>query len=227
MRYVQGRIDGKQAAFARHAFFERISAAPSFEDMMGFAPALSFWVMAFQDALRLGEQLTRDPELRRIVRHHRAEDAGHERWFLADLAHLRLPQPDLPQLFGRAHAGTRDATYSLMSEVFRAQDDRVRVVMLMTLESAGHVFFDRTARLVDRAGMSQRLQYFSFSHLEVEKRHQVFEDELNRRIAAIELPRAVRDEALAVVDRCYEAFHGMFDSLLATVETSFPRAATA
>ena len=41
------------------------------------------------------EVCTRDREIRRIVRHHRAEDAGHDRWFLDDLASLKLSPPDV------------------------------------------------------------------------------------------------------------------------------------
>ena len=62
---------------------------------------------------------------------------------------------------------------------YRATDDRLRLVLVKTLESAGHVFFGRVAEVVERAGWSKLLKYFSFSHLEVEKNHQVFEDEIS------------------------------------------------
>ena len=96
---------------------------------------------------------------------------------------MQIPAPDVSWLFGERHTPTRDAAYALMSEVYRATDDRLRLVLVKTLESAGHVFFGRVAEVVERAGWSKLLKYFSFSHLEVEKNHQVFEDEISRTVA--------------------------------------------
>jgi len=154
--------------------------------------------------------------MRKIVRHHRAEDAGHDRWFLDDLAAMQIPAPDVRWLFGERHSPTRDAAYALISEVYRTTDDRLRLVLVKTLESAGHVFFGRVAAIVDRAGLSKVLKYFSFSHLEVEKNHQVFEDEIARIVAGIKLPPKIRAEAKELVDRCYAAFTTMFDAICDT-----------
>jgi hypothetical protein len=180
---------------------------------LSFAPDLTFWVMAFQDILRLNATLTRDPQMRKIVRHHRAEDAGHDRWFLDDLAAMQIPAPDVRWLFGERHSPTRDAAYALVSEVYRATDDRLRLVLVKTLESAGHVFFGRVAAFVERVGLSKVLKYFSFSHLEVEKNHQVFEEEISRIVSGIRLPPKLRTEAKQLVDRCYVAFGTMFDAM--------------
>jgi hypothetical protein len=171
--------------------------------------------MAFQDILRLNASLTQDPQLRKIVRHHMAEDAGHDRWFLDDLAALQIPVPDVRWLFSRRHSPTRDAAYALLSEVHRATDDRLRLVLIKTLESAGHVFFGKVAATVDQLGWSKALKYFSFSHLEVEKNHQVFEEEIARVVSGIRLQPKVRNEAKQLVDRCYAAFTTMFDALCA------------
>jgi hypothetical protein len=178
--------------------------------------------MTFQDILRVNALLTRDPQIRRIVRHHRAEDAGHERWFLDDLAAMQVPAPDLRWLFGERHRPTRDAAFALMSEVYRATDDRLRLVLVKTLESAGHVFFGRVAAAVERAGWGKVLKYFSFSHLEVEKSHQVFEDEMSRTVSSIRLDAKARAEAKQLVDRCYEAFTAMFDAICATNAARVP-----
>jgi hypothetical protein len=70
------------------------------------------------------------------------------------------------------------------------------------------------ARRVDAAGMSCRLRHFSFSHLDVEKQHDVFGEKMSRAVAAIDLGD-VREEALAMVDRCYAAFDAMFGGLAA------------
>jgi hypothetical protein len=213
MKLIQLHIARKQAEFTRHPFFAQLEAGMAFPEALSFAPGLTFWVMAFQDVLRLNERFTLDPELRKIARHHRAEDSGHHHWFLDDLENIGANDNDIRWLFGKQHADTRDAAYALMAEVYRASDDRLRLVLLMTLESAGHVFFERTARVVERVGKSGALKYFSFSHLEVEKSHEVFEKELAKKIDAIYLGPELREEAEAMVDRCYAAFDSMFEAL--------------
>src|SRR6478736_10234254 len=128
MKLVDAYDAKKQAEFANHAFFSEKRMGSGLWGVLSFAPDLTFWVMAFQDILRLNASLTQDPQLRKIVRHHMAEDAGHERWFLDDLAALQIPVPDVRWLFSRRHSPTRDAAYALLSEVHRATDDRLRLV---------------------------------------------------------------------------------------------------
>jgi hypothetical protein len=212
MKLVERHVAKRQTEFGNHPFFadSRFGFQPP--DSLSFAPDITFWVMTFQDILRLNAALTQDPQIRRIVRHHRAEDAGHQLWFLEDLAAMKLGEPDVRSLFGKRQTPTRDAAYALMSEVFRADDDRLRLVLVKTLESAGHIFFGRVSAIVERAGWTKTLKYFSFSHLEVEKNHQVFEEEISRIVSAIRLPADVRAEAKQVVDRCYAAFSAMFDA---------------
>jgi len=216
MKQVEVYVAKRQAQFCEHAFFAEERLSSGLRGGLSFASDLTFWVMAFQDVLRLNAALTRDPKIRRIVRHHRAEDAGHDRWFLDDLASMQVPAPDVRWLFGERHAPTRDAAYALMSEVYRATDDRLRLVLVTTLESAGHVFFGRVAAAVERAGLSRALKYFSFAHLEVEKNHQVFEEEIARTVSGIRLEPKARAEAKRLVDRCYAAFQSMFDAICET-----------
>jgi len=213
MKLVELHVAKRQAEFCEHPFFSEDRLGSNLNGAISFAADLTFWVMAFQDILRLNASLTRDQTIRRIVKHHRAEDAGHERWFLEDLASMQVSAPDVRWLFGDRHAPTRDAAYALMSEVYRATDDRMRLVLVKTLESAGHVFFGRVAAAVERAGWTKALKYFSFSHLEVEKNHQVFEEEIAKVVSEMRLEPKARAEAKQLVDRCYAAFVSMFDAI--------------
>jgi hypothetical protein len=215
MKLVEAHIAKKQAEFAKHEFFSSSRLGAGGGGVLAFAPDLTFWVMAFQDVLRLNATLTKDPTIRKIVRHHRAEDAGHDRWFLDDLAAMQIPAPDVRWLFGERHTVTRDSTYMLISECYRATDDRMRLVLVQTLESAGHIFFGQVAAAVEKAGWTKLLKYFSFSHLEVEKNHEVFEAQIAKTISAMKFEPKARAEAKALVDRCYLAFTTMFDALCA------------
>lgn len=212
MDQVKRYIAQKQAELVGHPFFTDLDQDKPFEKGMDFAPGLTFWVFAFQDILRLNEQRVVDPTLRPIARHHRAEDRGHDAWFLQDVAEIDPTPRDLSWLFGPHHMQTRDAAYSLVSEVFRTSNDHVRIALLLTLESAGHVFFERVAAYVGRKDASERLRYFSNKHLEVEKQHALFEADMMKTLD-IELSHAVRAEALAMIDRCYESFHQIFAGL--------------
>ena len=214
MKTVELHIAERQKEFAQHPFFSLLDRNFGLNEMRAFVPDLAFWVMSFQDILRLNAYMTTDVELRKIVRHHWAEDAGHDRWFLDDLAALDISEPGIAGLFGKRNRANRDATYAVMSEVFRLQDDRLRVVLIKTLESAGHIFFERVATNVgSHPSVSGALKYFSHSHLEVERNHEVFERAMAEKIASMKLSPPVRRQAIDLVDRCYVAFGRMFDAL--------------
>jgi hypothetical protein len=214
MKVVVEHIASKQANFARHPFFAELRQDRPIEQIASFAPRLAFWVMTFQDILRLNEQMVQDPALKRIARHHRDEDMGHERWFLEDIAKLTGGPLTISSLYGRASASTRDSAYQLITEVYRATDDRLRIVLVMVLESTGHVFFGRTAVLTTAATNSpQKLKYFSDFHLHIEQAHEMFESDLENQILSIPMPQQIEHEALALVDRAYAAFDAMFQGL--------------
>ena len=212
MQSVQQYLVEKQAELAAHPFFGRLERSRGSNQELAFASGLTFWVFTFQDVLRLNESRVTDPVLAEVARHHRAEDRGHDAWFLQDVELLDPTPRDVPWLFGKKQAHTRDAAYALMAEVFRATNDHVRIALLLTLESAGHVFFERVAEYVHATGMTDQLRYFSHHHLEVEKDHAMFEGE-TKAVLESELPADVRAEALAMVDRCYQAFTQLFDGL--------------
>jgi hypothetical protein len=213
MRLVKEHIAGWQAVFQRHPFFERFAGAASIKDAMAFAPNLMFWVRVFQDILRLNHTLIRDPAMKTIATHHREEDAGHESWFVADLAALGAEQCDVEFLFSPENAMTRDTAYGLVSEVYRATDDRVRIAFVLALESAGHVFFERTAAYIEKVGLNGELRYFSSSHLKVEKEHTLYDDRSTELVDDIILSPALREESFGMIERVYHAFIAMFDGL--------------
>lgn len=213
MRVLKQRIAERQEIFRRHPFFARLESGRSFEAVMSFAPHLMFWVMAFQDILRLNYELIRDPKLRRIAAHHRREDAGHEQWYLDDLRALGFADRDVSLLFGAEHAATRAAAYGLVSEVYRASDDRVRLALVLTVESAGHAFFEQIAPYVEQHGGGCRLRYFAKSHLDVEHSHNVFSEDTAEAIDQLVLTDELREEAEGMVERAFYAFIAMFDAI--------------
>ncbi len=160
MKSVRSHIEARQTRFASVPFFQQLRSTMSAENALSFVRGLSFFVLTFQDILRLNEANVTHPTLRKIARHHRSEDRDHDLWFLEDVLELDGSIPDAEELFSPRDAATRDAAYALTSEVFRATDDRIRIVLLLVLEATGHVFFTsvvdhlRASASTDRSGTS-------------------------------------------------------------------------
>jgi len=221
MKTIQTYIDTKQNEFMSHPFFNLLESLNSIEEISTFVPELTFWAMTFQDILRINEERVKDPYLKKVARHHRLEDAGHEKWFLSDKKYMcqmaktqHEEGNDVISLYSKDSQLIRDAAYALMSEIFQAEDEAVNIALLLTLESSGHVFFDKVVKQVKKTGEDKNLQYFSSSHLEVELAHAMFEEEMEKTLFAKRLPITTRRAALKMIDRCYDAFNKMFDGLV-------------
>ncbi|XXX73072.1 hypothetical protein WMF30_36025 [Sorangium sp. So ce134] len=223
MKTVHHHIVRHQEQFSDHPFFARLSTDPPLERLAPFPVCLTFFVMTFQDILRVCDERAADPEYKRMVHRHRLEDAGHDRWFLGDLAALCVAPPTAAELFGEPHRAAREASLALLSDALSARHDACLLTLLLTLESAGHVFFERVARYFARIGERRRLRYFSQTHLDVEKAHDVFEEDTDARIEAIALDQEARTEALRLVDRCYRELTGMFDTFEAQIAAGAAR----
>ncbi|WP_419420914.1 hypothetical protein ACNVED_14750 (plasmid) [Legionella sp. D16C41] len=221
MKTIQAYIDSKQQEFMNHPFFEVLEQLDTIEEISYFVPELTFWAMTFQDILRLNEERVTDPYLKKVARHHRLEDAGHEKWFIHDKKYLgeisenkACNNDDVSWLYSKETQLTRDAAYAIMSEIYKANDEIINIALLLTLESSGHVFFEKVVKQVQKTGEDKNLKYFSSSHLEVEMAHALFEEEMEKQLFSRAVPVEVRREALKMVDRCYDAFSKMFDGLL-------------
>lgn len=223
MKTVEAYIDSKQQEFMSHPFFEVLTDMHTLKEISYFVPELTFWAMTFQDILRINEERVQDPYLKKIARHHRLEDSGHEQWFLQDKQYMAgfskdepVNQDSVSWLYSKEMQLTRDCAYAILSEVYKTGDEILNVILLLTLESTGHVFFEKVANQVKKTGEDKNLKYFSSTHLEVELAHAIFEEEMEKSLFSRKLPMNTKREALQLIDRCYDAFNKMFDGLLIT-----------
>lgn len=214
MQSIQDYISRKQSEISAHPFLTRLHPEPALERALWFAPLSAFWAMGFQDVIRLNVDRAKDPELRGLLQRHRGEDTGHEKWFLEDLKLMGCPDLGLARLYGPECMLIRDATYALAGEVFHFPDDRLRVVFLLAIEGAGHVFFEKVARNLRQSGCASGLRYFAQSHLDVELAHDLFEQEVQQQMRDIAMPPDLHGEAIALVDRVFAAFSLMADGLV-------------
>jgi len=213
MKAVLQHIAECEKRFASHPFFTDLKMDRPLNQVMAFAPRLTFWVMSFQDVLRLNAHFIQDAHLKALATRHHSEEAGHDQWFEQDIVALTGGSLSIGSMYGKAHAKTRDASYAIISEVYRPVDDRLRIVLLWALESTSHVFFSRTAILTAAQGADERLKYFSDHHMKAEAQHAMFEEQLAEELSSMVLSPEVQAEALAMVDRLYTAFDAMFDGL--------------
>lgn len=220
MQELNDYLTCRRRQLQQHGFFKALQLKGT--HLADFAPPLTFWVMAFQDMLRLNAARVVDPHLRQIAETHQAEDFGHQLWFLDDLEEIGAVCPNANMLFGPSHTSVRDASFSLLGEVFRDQPDVMRIVLLLSVESAGHEFFTQTSQFVAHTLPNTTIQYFGVSHLEVELDHDFYDDQSGEILdmQSIHIDDALRPEAYALVDRVYAAFNEMFDGLLQAIQAA-------
>ena len=221
MEAVFSRLSQMAVAYEKRPFFRALEGVGSPAEVQQLVPALTFFVFAFQDILRLNEEQIVDPSLKAIARQHRAEDAGHQSWFLHDARCLGV-EPNLEWTFGNNHRVTRDTSYRLISEVFRASDDRVRVVVPIVLEAAGHPFFSRVFRFFENAGIDSPLKYFALSHWQVEQGHEMLQEAQGTYLRELNLPDGLRRECLEVIERIFAAMATMVDDLTLRMQAAKP-----
>lgn len=212
-------LDDHVRKFSRSPFFELLGSSGTLHDVRVMVPSFTFFVFAFQDALRLNESRFEHPDLQEIARLHRREDAGHEIWFLRDMSKLQI-SPHLSWVLGRPHLKTRDCGYAIVSEVLRARTDLERIAILIVLESTGDVFFSRVFRFFARAGVTESLEYFAKSHYEVECDHELFSPEHSRRVGRLTIAPKQRQEMLEMVLRMLSAMTSMVDAVYDRVVAS-------
>ncbi len=216
MKNVQAAIAARQRQFAELPFSKRLLEKGTIEDVAAFAPGLTFFVLAFQDVLRLNESRVVDPAIRAFVRKHRFEERGHEVWFLHDVSQLHIER-DIRWIFSSHHEATRDASYAIVSEVLAAHDDRVRLTLLLVLEATSEVFASRIGDYLAQANYEGPLYYFSRTHHDREMSHGIFDEGVEQALLSADLPESVLTEALGLVERVFDAITEVFADLEARV----------
>jgi hypothetical protein len=194
----------QQASLATHPFLRRLDSIGTFEDVRVMAPRFTFFVLCFQDMLRLVHEHVRHPTIKAMAEVHELEDKGHQKWFLHDLKQFGIPL-DLSWVFGSDHQATRDLSYDIVSAVLRAADDHTRLAIVLSLEGAGHEFFGRVIGCLERIGHDDGLKYFARHHQEIEENHNLFDSDGRAQLIDLALSRAEFDHAMEAVDHTFAA----------------------
>lgn len=219
MKTIQDYIKTKQAEFSHCPFINHLRKRLPLQQTMGFAPFIAFWVMTFQDILRLNETLTTDPKLREFAHHHKEEDSGHENWFLQDLEILfGTEKLTIDWLYRPDCSTVRDGSYRVMAELLKAESDQQRTVLLLALESTSQIFSKEITSYMCDMGYGEKLKYFSKTHCDAENEHAMYEEEGEKQLQAITLTPQEREKAVALVDHIYAISRTITDTCLKQVE---------
>ncbi|HEY2512585.1 MAG TPA: tryptophan dimethylallyltransferase family protein [Polyangiaceae bacterium] len=213
---VQRTVAEQRDRLAVHPFLTHLQERATVEDVRTVAPHVAFFVLCFQDVLRLVHEHTTDPELKAIAETHRREDAGHDLWYLHDLDRLGVSL-GVRDLFADERARIRDVAYTQISDALRSSDDRSRLGVVLALEAAGAEFFGSMIAGLERLSHDEGLLYFARPHQKVEQSHDLFEDEASERMNRIAVPADVLREVLEVVERTFGTMTSLADELFARV----------
>jgi hypothetical protein len=206
-------IESHHKELAKHRLFALLQATRASEPVAHLSRALSFWPMAFQDVLRLNAQYLKGTELEHFGAYERDENAEHDNWFLHDLKVLDQDEPQLGELFGPEFQPLRDACYTLLAEVHRAQSPAQRVAFLLALEPTGRAFFEQMSAAVDRLCGDLPLRYFARSHLTQSGEYDLFSESIQAETARLALSEKELAESTQMVKRVYETFDALFNYL--------------
>jgi hypothetical protein len=212
MRSILDAVDRAASDFAGHPFLVSLEYAASLDRMKRFASGLTFWVLAFQDILRIHEELATDPLVRDLAATLRQNDRGDDLRFLHDM-HLLGTELDLHAIFARDQASVRDGTYALVAELYRAESDYARLALLLTLSACDKVFFAKVGRYVERIGHADSLRWLAGAQKPPGESEALWDLELQADLATVILPTRTREEALRVVERSARALSRIMDHL--------------
>lgn len=217
MREVLTAIAKWSTLLEGHRFFQKLAdTEPDLRRALAFAPAGTFWVMTFQDIIRLNAEMARDGEVRQILSQHLTEDTGHEQWFLEDLQTVFGDEPtSIRWLFSNENRAVRDVSFALVAEVFRVEDDLLRLVIVEVLESAAGVFFGNISRFLQRSGHAAKLKYLAGVHIDAEAGHEMHAEDHLQKLEKMTFPTSkTRVEAYRLIDRMFKTFLRLADALV-------------
>lgn len=212
MKPVLDSIEAMTREFAKLAYFQILEGPAQRSDVEVMARGLAFFVLSFQDMLRINAEKVEDPNLRRFVSAQRAEDAGHDNWFLNDLGLLGV-EPSVRWLFGRSHERTRDTAYEIISELHSATDDGSRVVVGLVLEATSSEYFRRVHHFFAGLGLVDGYRFFGREHWQAEQAHDPLAGAARQQLEALTLSEASRQRALGTAARVFRSISRMCDDL--------------
>jgi hypothetical protein len=209
---IQQTVADHQRVLGQHPFLTHLKNDATFDEVLRVVPRVAFFVMCFQDVLRLVYERTTEPLLKAFARTHELEDKGHDLWYLHDLDYLGLAC-NVQDLFSKEAKTIRDIAYTQIADAINAADDRSRFGIVLALEACGTEFFGSMVTCLERLGSADGLLYFARRHQQVERSHDMFDASAQRTLNETIVSREVLPEVLAVIERTFGTMTSLADDL--------------
>jgi len=161
MKTIKEYIASRQQLVTQHPILLNIQHEGTLQQALQGLPNLAFWMLGFQDMLRISILRIQAAEERNLAHCYFLEMNNSVRWFIHDLTRLGGPFPSLLEVFSEENKDTRCATYGLLSEVFATGSDHERLVLVMAATAIARAFQSSMAALTAREGVLVPLRYFS------------------------------------------------------------------
>ena len=212
MKKLLQQVKATRILSAEHEMLALLEKDPPLSTFLPFVRTMTFWPMCFQDILRVNAARVQDPEIKKVVSEHMAEDAGHDRWFLEDLRLCEGGLLDVEQIFSSQYAPIRDACFELMAGVLSATSDYQRLALIELYEVHAEVVLPQVVAYLRRADVVERFHYFGQRHIEIEAAHSVHEESTTSFLDDVTLDDAERSECLALVASANDSMLKIFDA---------------
>jgi hypothetical protein len=227
MRQILATVEARARAYGQHplfAFLSDSSIRPA--DRLGFAPALSHFVMSFADVYRLVlRDESRSDLCSRVVNAHTHEDGDHWRWFLQDLKKLGYDRPQtltetLDTLWSDVTAHVRMLTYRVCQLGLDASPLQ-KLVLVESLEAAGKLSLTAAVPTAQAWGevTGETLIYLGAHHADTEQMHTVEQPEIAEAVRELQVEPEARASLLRIVEQTFTAFEECATALLRFAES--------
>ncbi len=181
---------------------------------LAVVPTMSFWVLAFGDAMALIRQTTGSHPLDAVLRQHAEEDAEHWRWFVFDLEALAAQGIGAPSVgaallrqWGAATAPVRACAW-VVHHLLRAHTDPViRLAILEACEDAFEAFMSSMRPVIRAAGQYHQLRYLGAIHDHAEASHTLHD--LDDPLAGVDWSGRDVEGVQRIVQTVYRHLDGM------------------
>lgn len=221
MKRALAYIERKNTAFAQHPMFDYLKneSIPAKQRLV-FAPYMAHFVFSFMDINRFVlRDLRSSNEYQHLVNIHTDEDSHHWPWYLNDLKKLQMdksaPLSELLYFIWSDHGiSSRMLTYDMVGLV-KQSSPLCKIILVEVIEKTGNVFLGQTALVSRQLHNPGDYLYFGHHHLACESGHHMGTADIERKLAAIELPADELEKGLRLIDDTYTLYENFLTEMLA------------
>lgn len=197
---------------------------------LAVVPTMSFWVLAFGDAMALIRRTAGSHPLDAVLRQHAEEDAEHWRWFVSDLETLASQGIGAPSVgaallrqWGAATAPVRECAWVVHHLLRSHTDPVIRLAILEACEDGFEAFMGCMRPVILAAGQYQRLRYLGAIHDHAEASHALHE--LDDPLDGVDWSTRDVDGIRSIVRQVYRCLDGMHACYTVAIQQALDEAA--